>query len=92
MEAEKGPFRILFVDDDLLVLEVWQAILASAGYDVKATSDPQKAVEFVRREDFDLVITDSGNAEDGRMGCGQGRESNECDDTCAGVVGVGSAV
>lgn len=60
MGAEKGPFRILFVDDDLLVLEVWQAILASSGYEVKATNDPRKAVEFVQREDFDLVITDLG--------------------------------
>lgn len=60
MGTEQGPFRILLVDDDLLVLGVLEAMLTSAGHDVKVTDDPQKAVELVWKEDFDLVITDLG--------------------------------
>ena len=60
MGAEQGPFRILLVDDDLLVLGVLESMLTSAGHDVKVTDDPQKAVELVWKEDFDLVVTDLG--------------------------------
>ena len=60
MGTEQGPFRILLVDDDLQVLGVLEAMLTSAGHDVKVTDDPQKAVELVWKEDFDLVITDLG--------------------------------
>ena len=60
MGTEQGPFRILLVDDDLLVLGVLEAMLTSAGHDVNVTNDPQKAVELVWKEDFDLVITDLG--------------------------------
>ena len=60
MGTEQGPFRILLVDDDLQVLGVLETMLASAGHDVTVTDDPQKAVELVWKEDFDLVITDLG--------------------------------
>lgn len=60
MGTQQGPFRILLVDDDLPILGVLKAMLASAGHDVNVTDDPQKAVELVWKEDFDLVITDLG--------------------------------
>ena len=60
MGTEQGPFRILFVDDDVVILDVLEEMLTLAGYDVKVTDDPQKAVELVWKEDFDLVITDLG--------------------------------
>ena len=60
MGAEQGQFRILVVDDDLLILDVLEGMLTLAGYDVKVTDDPQKAVELVWKDDFDLVLTDLG--------------------------------
>jgi len=60
MGSERGPSRILVVDDNLLVLGVLEAMLTSGGHDVKVTDDPEKAVELFWKEDFDLVITDLG--------------------------------
>ena len=60
MGPRRGPFRILLVDDDVLVLGVLEVMLTAAGHDVKVTDDPHKAVELVWKEDFDLVITDLG--------------------------------
>jgi len=60
MGAEQHPFRLLLVDDDLMVLGVLEAMLTSAGHNVNVTDDPEKAVELFWKEDFDLVITDLG--------------------------------
>ncbi len=60
MGVEQGPFRILLIDDDLLILDVLEEMLTSEGHDVKAIDDPQEAVELVWKKDFDLVITDLG--------------------------------
>jgi len=63
MRAEPSSFRILVVDDDLMVLEVIEAILTSVGHDVSVTDDPRTALELIWREDFDVVITDLGMPE-----------------------------
>jgi CheY-like chemotaxis protein len=60
MVSKVGSFRILVIDDDVLVLTVLEAMLSSAGYDVRVTDDPQNALELVWKEDFDAVITDLG--------------------------------
>ncbi|MHC1744300.1 MAG: response regulator [Syntrophobacteraceae bacterium] len=48
------------IDDDLMVLDVFEAMLSSAGYDVSVIDDPLKAVELVWKEEFSAVITDLG--------------------------------
>ena len=50
--------RILVVDDDPGVVEFCTRILRLAGYQVKGTMSGLEAVEVVRRERFELVLTD----------------------------------
>jgi len=50
--------RILVVDDDIQGLSSTKKILEHAGFAVETAGDGQAAIERVRREDFDLVITD----------------------------------
>jgi CheY-like chemotaxis protein len=52
--------RILVVDDEWLVSEVIEAMLSSVGHEVISTQDPQKALELIGAEQFDLIITDLG--------------------------------
>jgi PAS domain S-box-containing protein len=55
-----GTERILFVDDEEILVEMWRDILENLGYTVTATTGSTKALEiFLSRPDqFDLVITD----------------------------------
>ena len=55
-----GTERVLFVDDEEILVELWGDILENLGYTVTATTESAKALEiFLSRPDrFDLVITD----------------------------------
>jgi DNA-binding NtrC family response regulator len=59
-EIPGGTERILVVDDESLIVNVYKAILERFGYTVTATISSEEALEKVRShaEDFDLVITD----------------------------------
>jgi signal transduction histidine kinase len=50
--------RVLFVDDEEMVGLVVSESLSSLGYDASFVSTPELAVEKLRNEQFDLVITD----------------------------------
>ncbi|MFA5322541.1 MAG: sigma-54 dependent transcriptional regulator [Smithella sp.] len=50
--------KILVVDDDQGIRELMEIMLQKEGYEVTSTSEPLKAIELCRRNDFDLVITD----------------------------------
>lgn len=50
--------RILVVDDDDGVRQVLLGMLVPAGYSVESASNGREAIERVRAEHFDLVITD----------------------------------
>lgn len=50
--------RILVVDDEVSIVHVLTALLTGEGYDVVSTRDSAKALEWVRAEAFDLVVTD----------------------------------
>jgi CheY-like chemotaxis protein len=60
MGSKLSSSRILVIDDDLLVLDVLEAMLTSAGHGVKVVNDPHIALELIWKEDFDAVITDLG--------------------------------
>lgn len=60
MSILAGPRSILVVDDEQMVLEVIRDILEAAGYAITATHDPQKAVDLIWKEDFDVILTDLG--------------------------------
>jgi len=49
---------VLIVDDDASFREVLVDVAARAGYDVLSCGDGGEALEFVRRQSVDLVITD----------------------------------
>ncbi|MGB2980353.1 MAG: HD domain-containing phosphohydrolase [Candidatus Zixiibacteriota bacterium] len=50
--------RLLVVDDEEYICEVIREMLLSEGYHIQAMSDPQKALDFVKRQPVDLVLTD----------------------------------
>jgi PAS domain S-box-containing protein len=55
-----GSERILFVDDEKMLVDVGEQILRRLGYDVVSRTSPLEALELfkARPKDFDLVITD----------------------------------
>ena len=52
--------KILFVDDEKMIVELSREVLEKLGYAVVAETDPVRAIELFRegRDTFDLVITD----------------------------------
>ncbi len=53
-----GRARILVVDDEPSVLETIIAILRQEGYETAEASSTEAALELLRREPFDVVLTD----------------------------------
>jgi len=60
VHAPMGNERILFVDDEEVVVDASRRILMRLGYDVTVSTDSRDALSFFRSkpEEFDLVITD----------------------------------
>lgn len=50
--------RILFVDDEPLIVRVAEQFLIRLGFDTVVHTDPQAALECFRASAFDVVITD----------------------------------
>jgi len=68
--------RILIADDEPLFLKTTSQLLTKAGYDCVEVSDGTKALERLRREHFDLVLSDlnmPGNLEFELLREGRGR-------------------
>ncbi len=59
-QPARGRERILFVDDELAIVNMNKQALKKLGYQVSAFCDSQKALEAVKAEpgNYDLVITD----------------------------------
>ncbi|HKW27588.1 MAG TPA: response regulator [Terriglobales bacterium] len=57
--------RILLVDDERSILMTLTAILQKNGFQVMSAASAQEAKEKLRREKFDLVITDLKMETDG---------------------------
>lgn len=56
--AMPQPRTILVVDDDLNVLEVLQARLASAGYETCRAASAREAIEILKNTTVDLMVSD----------------------------------
>jgi DNA-binding NtrC family response regulator len=50
--------RILVVDDEISIVEVLKALLTREGYAVTTASDGDEALEILREEKFDLLVSD----------------------------------
>ena len=50
--------KILIVDDEESILSPLEEMLTSEGYRVRAFDNPQKALDLLRRQEFDLAIFD----------------------------------
>src|SRR5437868_3136980 len=59
--------KMLVVDDDAAILEVLEIRLASMGFDVTATSDPDKAIGATQEGRFDLPFVGETLASSGVM-------------------------
>lgn len=55
---KKNPARILVVDDDKYVVKSMEIILKGEGYEVSVANHGNRAVDLLKREKFDLVVTD----------------------------------
>lgn len=55
---EKTPCKILIVDDDSSILELLGGILDTLGFEWRSANDGAEAVQKLKIEDFDLVLTD----------------------------------
>ncbi|MCI0473260.1 MAG: response regulator [Ignavibacteria bacterium] len=50
--------KILVIDDETTVCDSVKKILSRKGYDVEKTADANEAIERIKKEKFDIVITD----------------------------------
>src|SRR5262245_4524286 len=50
--------RILIVEDDAVFLRPLLRVIEAEGYEVRATQNGEEAVDLLRHEDVDLVLTD----------------------------------
>jgi DNA-binding NtrC family response regulator len=56
--VEKNEFKILVVDDDDIARGAIDALLSREGYSVASARNGIEAMNFLRREDVELVLTD----------------------------------
>lgn len=50
--------KVLIVDDDLRMCESLKALLSNQGYILKTCNSGKKAIEYLNKDDFDLVLLD----------------------------------
>lgn len=51
-------YKILLVDDDLLILQSISSSLEEDGYNVVTAANGEKAIELIKENHFDLILTD----------------------------------
>ena len=52
------PQKIMVVDDEKIVCDMAKKILENEGYEVETFMDSEMALERIRQQRFDLVVTD----------------------------------
>lgn len=58
VEAEKNPFSILALDDDEVMTVTLQSYFQSSGFKVDIENDPNRAIEMVRENNYDILLLD----------------------------------
>jgi CheY-like chemotaxis protein len=54
-----APVRILMVDDDPTLRAVLAELVCDLGYQLKAVPDAEQALDLLRKEPFDILLTDT---------------------------------
>ena len=57
---ETQPLKILAVDDEKQIVDLLATMLEGLGHKIIGVTDGQQALDYLDKEDFDLVITDLG--------------------------------
>ena len=57
-EESRRPARILVVDDEESIRDLLRLVLTGEGYSVVTANDGEEAIEHLKAQRFDLVITD----------------------------------
>ena len=52
------PKKILLVDDDLFIRELYDEVLKSEGYDVDTASDGKEGFDKITENQYDLILLD----------------------------------
>jgi CheY-like chemotaxis protein len=74
---EEGDYKILFVDDDDVVLQVAEQLLGDLPYTFMATSSPQKAIQILTLWEIAVLLCDLNMPEvDGIEVLARAREAN----------------
>lgn len=50
--------KILLIEDDAYVRDLYQTVLKKEGYDVSIAKDGEEALEVVKQDEFDLILLD----------------------------------
>ena len=50
--------KILLIDDDLYIRELYEEVLKNAGYDVQTAVDGEEGVHFLMSGGYDLILLD----------------------------------
>lgn len=50
--------RILLIEDDKLVRELYQEVLGDAGFEVEAAVDGEEGIDKIRAGNYDLILLD----------------------------------
>ncbi|MEA3385148.1 MAG: ATP-binding protein [Thermodesulfobacteriota bacterium] len=58
--SKTQPLKILAVDDEKQIVDLLSIMLEGLGHKIIGVTDGQQAIDFLDKEDFDLVITDLG--------------------------------
>jgi PAS domain S-box-containing protein len=59
-KPETQPLKILAVDDEKQIVDLLSIMLDGLGHKVIGVTNGQQALDYLEKEDFDLVITDLG--------------------------------
>lgn len=53
-----GKYRILAVDDELLIRDLLYDFFSTQGWDIVVADGGQKAIDYLKNQNFDAVLTD----------------------------------
>jgi signal transduction histidine kinase/CheY-like chemotaxis protein len=58
VNSKKVAAKILFIDDDLVLLNVFKKLLQKDGSEVTTCDNPEKVIDLIRTINFDIIFTD----------------------------------